>query len=101
MNLQQLCKLALECRREAESMTPDELDGWYEKHVGYRIRVDNPGCSRQEQTHMVAASMFYDKADLGLTPRTERVEQKLEAAIMRLDLGSVLWLERHAEGAEA
>ncbi len=50
----------------AESMTTDQLDDWYEEHVGYRVSADDPTLvGKPEHATMVAEMMVLNACGEG------------------------------------
>lgn len=75
--------VARECRERAEAMTGDELDAWYEEHVGYRPSVDDPFIRPAQHAEMVASSMFFHVMPGGLkTAEAKAMQRLLERAIL-------------------
>lgn len=77
-----LLDLARLCRAAAEEMTGDQLNDWYEEHVGYRLSEDDPTISPEQTAARVASSIFYDQCPQGLeTPGAEAMEGRMADAI--------------------
>lgn len=78
----ELLSKARVARSKAEDMTHDELNDWYEEHVGYRPSEDDPDTSPVELTSMVASTMFYRSLLDGVdAPMAEAVERRLTESI--------------------
>lgn len=78
----ELMSKARAVKAKAEDMTYDQLNDWYEEHVGYRPSEDDPTISPTELTATVAGSMFYGMLLDGVdAPQAMSIERRLSDSI--------------------
>lgn len=78
----ELTSKARAVKAKVEDMTHDELNDWYEEHVGYRPSVDDPTISPTELAATVAGSMFYRMLVDGVdAPQATCIERRLSDSI--------------------
>jgi hypothetical protein len=68
--------------RAVLAMDADQLDDWYEKNVGYRLRDDDPSYTLGGMRYMAAANMFYSALPDGVdTPGSAAFDKRLHSRL--------------------